>query len=387
MLRERVERRSAADSDHLLSGQSRAHTVGMLQTWIVHWVDYCTQHFLGVIAAALLLVAVSTIYTARHFAIDTNINDLLSAKLPWRQREIALHANFPQTVGLILVDVEAPTPEGAEAAARTLEQGLSNKPDLFRSVRDEQDSPFIRRNALLFLTPNQVARTTGQLANARPMIGELDSDPSLRGLVEVLVGSLDYAKQKNQSLDEMADPLNAVAATLECIGREDGAEFSWKTLLQAKDGPQPSELHRVVEVWPVLDDNAVEPGGRATAAIREIVSQLGLHAKFGADVSLTGPVPISDSEFAAVQDRLVPNSVVTGVIVLTILWLALGSVRLVAAVVVNLAAGLAITAAGGILAVRRIESDIANVCDAVRRPRRRFRHSVHYSLSSGAPRD
>ena len=81
-----------------------------------------------------------------------------------------------------------------------------------------------------------------------------------------------------------------------------------------------------------MTSNALEPGGRATAAIREIASQLELHTKFGADISLTGPVIISDNEFSGVHEGIVLNSIVTGVIILTILWLALRSVRLVAAV-------------------------------------------------------
>jgi hypothetical protein len=321
----------------------------MLQSWIIRGVDFCIRHFRGVIAAALLLGAVSAIYTARHFAIDTDINDLLSAKLPWRQQEIAFHEAFPQTVDIILVDVGAATPEAAEAAARELQQGLANKPDLFRSVSDALDSPFFRHNGLLFLPPNQVESFTGQLTKAQPLIGGLVRDPSLRGLVQVLDGILGYAKQGYMSLDDMARPLNLVATTLEGVAQGRVAEFSWKVLLQGD--ARPLALHRFVEVWPVLDHNALEPGGRATAAIGEIVGQLGLHAKFGADVSLTGPVIISDNEFAGVHQGIVLNSVVTGMIVLAILWLALRSIRLVAAVAVNLAAGLAITAAGGILMV------------------------------------
>ncbi|MGO9681214.1 MAG: MMPL family transporter [Beijerinckiaceae bacterium] len=321
----------------------------MLQSWINHAVLYCTRHFRGVIAASLLLAVVSAVYTARHFAIDTDVNDLLSAKLPWRQEEIAFNAAFPQTVELILVDVGAPTPEAAKAAAREVEQGLSKRPDLFRSVRDEFDSPFFRRTGLLFLPPDQIGRFTEQLTNARPLIGQLISNPSLRGLVETLVGSLGYAKHQGKSLDDMGRLLNLAAATLEDIARGHPAEFSWKTLLQGD--ARPSDLHRYIEVWPVLDHDALEPGGKATAAITEIVNQLGLHTKFGADTSLTGPVIISDNEFAGVQEGVALNGVVTGVIVLAILWLALRSIRLVAAVAVNIAVGLTITAAGGILMV------------------------------------
>jgi uncharacterized protein len=162
----------------------------MLQSWINRGVGYCIRNFRIVIAAALLLAAVSAIYTARHLAIDTDINDLLSAKLPWRQQEIAFHADFPQTVDIILVDVGAATPEAAEAAARELQQGLANKPDLFRSVSDALDGPFFRHNGLLFLPPDQVESFTGQLTKAQPLIGGLVRDPSLRGLVQVLDGIL-----------------------------------------------------------------------------------------------------------------------------------------------------------------------------------------------------
>jgi hopanoid biosynthesis associated RND transporter like protein HpnN len=321
----------------------------MLHSWIISGVGYCTRHFRLVIAAGLLLAIVSAVYTARHFAIDTDINDLLSAKLPWRQQEIKFHEDFPQLIDLILVDVGAPSPEAAEAAARELRRGLASKPDLFRSVRDELDSPFFRQNGLLFLPTDQVERFTGQLTKARPVIGALVHDPSLRGLVEVLDGILGYAKQGLISLESMTPTLNLAAAALEGVAQGRPTEFSWKELLQGD--AKALGLHRYVEVWPILDHNTLKPGGKATAAIRDIVNQLGLRAKYGADVSLTGPVIISDNEFSGVQEGVLLNGVVTGVIVLAILWLALRPVRLVGAVAVNIAAGLAITAAGGILMV------------------------------------
>ena len=60
----------------------------------------------------------------------------------------------------------------------------------------------------------------------------------------------------------------------------------------------------MIEVWPVLDRDALEPGGRATAAIRDIVSGLDLKAKYDAETSLTGPTIISDAEFAAAKQRI-----------------------------------------------------------------------------------
>jgi predicted RND superfamily exporter protein len=130
----------------------------MLNSAIVRTVEFCTRHVWGVVILALILAAVSGTYTVRHFSIDTNVNNLISRDLPWRKRELEYQAAFPQSRQLILVVVEAPTPEQTSAATRTLAEGLSKKTDLFRSVQEEGGGAFFQQNRLLFLTTEQVAR-------------------------------------------------------------------------------------------------------------------------------------------------------------------------------------------------------------------------------------
>jgi predicted RND superfamily exporter protein len=95
----------------------------MLNSAIVRTVEFCARHIWGVIIVALILAAASAAYTVRHFAIDTNVNNLISRDLPWRQRELEYQAAFPQGTKLILVVVEGPTPEQTGAATRALSQG------------------------------------------------------------------------------------------------------------------------------------------------------------------------------------------------------------------------------------------------------------------------
>jgi predicted RND superfamily exporter protein len=66
---------------------------------------------------------------------------------------------------------------------------------------------------------------------------------------------------------------------------------------------------------------------------------------------LTGTVPIADEEFSTLQEGSLLNGVLTGAIVILILWLALRSLRTVLAVVVSLLVGLAVTAALGLMLV------------------------------------
>jgi hypothetical protein len=342
--------------------------MNLLQAWINNAVGICIRHFRVVITALLLLGLTCGIYTASHFSIDTNTDDLLSAKLPWRQQEIAFRNAFPQTVDLILVDVGAATPEAAEAAARELRQGLADKPELFRSVKDELDNPFFRRSGLLFLAPDQVEQITGQLIKVQPLIGQLLGDPSLRGLVQTLVEVLGFEKSRNTPLDDMARPLNLIAATLEGLAKGRPDVFSWKALLQGD--AHMAGLHHYVEVWPVLDEKALEPGDRATAAIRNIVGQLGLEKKFGANIILTGPVIISDNEFSGVHEGIVVGASVDP-----------PRCRR------RCQSGNWSRDHGGWRAFdgRRLEPDLSGLCRSIRWPGRRFRDPIHRSLPGGTP--
>src|SRR5262245_36629246 len=59
-------------------------TCVMLASVISRVIAFCTRHNLVVIVTALVLGLGSVLYTARHFAIDTDTSRLLSSDLPWR---------------------------------------------------------------------------------------------------------------------------------------------------------------------------------------------------------------------------------------------------------------------------------------------------------------
>ena len=95
----------------------------------------------------------------------------------------------------------------------------------------------------------------------------------------------------------------------------------------------------------------LEPGERATDAIRQAAKDLDFASKYQARLRLTGPVPMADEEFATIKENAALNATVTIAVVLFILWLALRWVRIIFAVFVCLAVGLSITAALGLLMV------------------------------------
>jgi uncharacterized protein len=91
-----------------------------------------TSHPLEIVIAFVILAAASGLYVAQHFAIDTDVNALISADLPWRQRELGYESAFPQSTQEILAVVDAHAPELACAAAAALTEQLSQDDGLFR---------------------------------------------------------------------------------------------------------------------------------------------------------------------------------------------------------------------------------------------------------------
>src|SRR3979411_2020665 len=98
-----------------------------------------------------------------------------------------------------------------------------------------------------------------------------------------------------------------------------------------------SELRRIVTIKPVLDYHALQPGERATAAIRKAVADLNLAGEFGAHVRLTGPVPIADEEFGTLKEGAALNATITIAVVLFILWLLRNSVPVLVARIIHTA--------------------------------------------------
>ncbi|MDB5565410.1 MAG: hypothetical protein JWP84_1976 [Tardiphaga sp.] len=298
---------------------------------------------------ALLLAVGSGYYTAKNFSINTDINKLIASDLDWRQRDIAFDKAFDQE-RLILAVVEAPTPEFANAASATLESKLaSNKRD-FDSVRRLGAGEFFEKNGLLFLPTAEVAQLTGQFQAAAPLLEIMAGDPSLRGLTGALETGLTGVRRGQLPLDNTAHTFGTVAETIENVLKTGTGTFSWRGLVS--DTPlTDADKRGFIEIKPILDFNALEPGKTATDAIRQAAIDLNIAGEYGARVRLTGPVPIANEEFATVADGAVINGVVTVLIVLLILWMALHSAKIIVAVFATLFVGLSITTAVGLMMV------------------------------------
>jgi hopanoid biosynthesis associated RND transporter like protein HpnN len=322
----------------------------MLISIVRRIVELCSRHHWTVVVVALILATASGVYATRNFAISTDINRLISPDLPWRQREAAYEKAFPGPFTSILVVVDAPTPELAAEATRSLTERLSQQSNTIHSAQQLDGGPFLAKSGLLFQSDSDLTRTTQGLGRAGPLIQTLASDPTLRGLTRALSLTLVGIQTGAAKLDDFSRTFNLAADTVDHVLADQPASFSWHALMSGRQ-PAPGELRHFIDVRPILDFTALEPGRAASNAIRQAADDLKLATNFQARVRLTGPVAMADDEFSTVQEGAVLNTVLTIITVLIILWLALRSARIIAAVAITLFVGLAITAALGLMMV------------------------------------
>ncbi|MCA6110170.1 hopanoid transporter HpnN [Bradyrhizobium cenepequi] len=322
----------------------------MLTRIVVSIVKSCTRFAIPVVVLSLILAVAAGYYAAGNFAINTDINTLISPNLDWRQRDIQFEEAFDRE-RLILAVVEAPTPELTGLATRALADKLTGDTKHFESVTPLGSGEFFEKNGLLFLPTEEVAQVTGELESAAPLVEIMAGDPSIRGLTGALETGLAGIKRGQAKIENAARPFNLISQTVEdVLNNKASPTFSWRELTSDKPLID-SDKRAFIEFKPVLDYQALEPGKAATDAIRQAAADLKFDSEYGARVRLTGPVPIANEEYSTVQDGAVVNGIGTVLIVLVILWLALHSAKIIFAVFVNLFIGLSITTAVGLMMV------------------------------------
>jgi uncharacterized protein len=313
-------------------------------------VGFCCRLPKVVILFCLLLAGGAAWYTEQNFAMNTDSEQLIDAKVGWRMRQARFDAAFPQQTNLTLVVIDGVTPELAESAAARLTEKLAADPILFSHVRRPDGGAFFSRNGLLFLPLKDVQETTQQLIRAQPFLGGLASDPSLRGIMTNLSTALLGVSAGQAKLADFDGAMSRFADVFAAAARGKTEFLSWRSLVTGAP-PRPEEIRRFIEIKPRLDFNALEPGKHANDAIRAQARALDLTPDHGVRVRLTGPVPLSDEEFGTLTDRagLMITAMMGGV--LLTLWLALKSFRIIFAILVTLFVGLAITMGAGLAMV------------------------------------
>jgi len=298
----------------------------------------------GAVAAVVLaLVAASALLVVFRLSLNTDIEDMLPRDIGWRRDELALDRAFPQNANLLTIVIDGATGEAADRAAAALAARLKAEPELFSHVRRPDGGPFFDRNGLLYLSNDELQSISQQLVAAQPVIGSLAQDPSLRGLFDALTLFLSGVERGDVGLDKLDPTLAVLAGAVDGVLAGHPKPLAWGELLTGVK-PDPHELRRFILAKPALDYAALEPGAKATAEVRRLAAELHLTPDNGVRVRITGPVALGDEQFATLRDSAVQSTLLSLGSACLILFAAVRSLRLVAAILATLAAGLVLTA-------------------------------------------
>jgi len=300
-----------------------------------------------IVLFAIALGFAAMAYAGAHFQMDTNSENLVAPNAAWRENEVRYDRAFPQQNNTIEIVVDGATAERADEAAGALAATLAKNHLRFISVRRPDGGPFFAQEGLLLLPLPSVQRTTDALIKAQPFLGGLATDPSLRGIMKTLDTTLLGVSSGQTTLASLDRPITAFAKAIDDVLASKPAFFGWTAMVGGASDL--SRTRRFVEVQPKLDYGALMPGTRASKAIRIAARRLGLKPANGVRVRLTGTVPMADEEFASITDRGALLGALMLVAILVMLWLALRSIRMIAAILVTIIIGLGMTTTFGLL--------------------------------------
>src|SRR6476619_974809 len=215
----------------------------MVEAVIVRVVRACCRYPRLTVVMASLITFGAGIYSYDNFAIHTDTGQLISSRLPWRQRELQLDAAFPQLVDTILVVLDGATPESARDGSSRLAAALAKDRANFEAMQEAEGGAFFKTNGLLFLPPEELQRTTEQLIRAQPFLGTLAADPSLHGLAGALALIPKGVESGSTELKTFDTPLTVLSSTIDTLLQGRPAAFSWTELMTGK-APAKSDLRR-----------------------------------------------------------------------------------------------------------------------------------------------
>ncbi len=304
-------------------------------------VELCARRRFSVMAIGALLSA-GCIYAAAHrLGVSTDTTLLFSDNLEWKQTSRKLTRLFPQNEGVLVAVIDAKIPEEAEATAAALATRLKTNHALFYSVVQPDTSAYLQQNAFLLIGQTELQDLLDRTVDAQPFLGQLVSDPSLRGLFGALSLVAEGAK-RGVSAGAMGPAMVQFHTALSQAADGHAQPLSWENLLAGPLAKQAGR-YRFVIAKPIRDFTSLQPGGKAAAFMRQSASTLPYIASGQAHMRLTGGVALDDEEFSSVAQGAAIG--LGGSFVLVCIWLfaAVRSWRLAVPIAFTLILGLLLT--------------------------------------------
>jgi hopanoid biosynthesis associated RND transporter like protein HpnN len=325
----------------------------MLEKTVQTVVDFSRRFALGITVFCALMTVGAAVYIAINFAINTDVNTLLDPKAAWKQNEVAFSKAFPQRDDLLVIVIDGNNGAETDLAAAKIAAALTDRPDLFKTVSRPETSPYFLHYGLLLLPTEDILDSTEQMVRSQPMLATLAADPSPRGMFDLMSRMVDGVKAGAIEQKDVSGLFQRMHATLQKVLLYPQDANAWAELFSSEE-PSKFEKRRFILTQPVLDYSALSPGEAASSYVRKVVDWQNIPYRYGVTVRLTGPVALSDEEFASVAEGMQWALLISFVLIALILYFTLNSWRIIVPIFLTLFCGLALTTALALIMVQSL---------------------------------
>lgn len=316
-----------------------APLAGRIDRALARWVAWVDRRPGRVLVVAGLFTALLGAYAAGHLGVNPDPRQLIDPRLPFQVRQRELQRTFRSLTDGILVVIDADSPAGAREAADALADRLRKRSDLFADVDVAGGGPFFARNALLYLSSEQLEDLADRLSRAQPFLAAVAREQSLVALGDLVAEALASHRAGERTGVDLAAALDRVAAVIEATADGRRAPDPWGSALFGGAAGEEAR-QRVLALRPVHDSGTLEGEAPEIAAVREAARSLGLHPEVGVRVRITGEPVMNHEELEAVARQSRRVAAVAVVLFAATVTLALRSLRIVLALVASLVVSL-----------------------------------------------
>jgi len=324
-------------------------TTSCLPEW---WMPLILKYSRSLLILILCVTGILLFFTIRNFKVNTNLTEMISNDLPYQQVLLKFHEEFPGLVRSIVVVVEGGSPNQTRRARNVLAERLRRENTLFKSVYAPGEDPFFDKNGLLYLSLEELEQQGDSLAEMQPFLALLSQDFTLSGLFTVLeqvVNQDDISIKDNEPLIRL---FNDLSQTLQSVAQGKKYRMSWQDLVLEESATSPQKQFIVLQTN--NDQQIKNPAKQTIKTVRQAAEQLHLKENYGITISITGTPVVNYEDMRSVRTDITIASLISFVMVGIILYLGLGSFRLVCAGLATLMTGLAWTIGFAILVIGQL---------------------------------
>jgi len=287
---------------------------------------------LVLVVLALVLSAVSIIYTRNNLQFLTNRDDLMPKSSQFHRDYREYRQEFGDQEEIVVV-IESKDPEQASRFGTELYGRLLKQRTVFREIFYPYGLPFFQKNGLLFMPYADLVALHDNLVKAKPVLEDLSASPSVQTLFTSLTSQMDsymanapVVPGSQEQLASLTFMLEKLGAGFEQFGKPGGGAFSLESFFlgSGSDGKESAFAKaarmQIITILPVKDSGSFVPAEKAIAAVRAEIKILAADSSFaGVTVGLTG-VPVLEYEEMATSKRDITVATILS-IVLTIFLL------------------------------------------------------------------